>query len=421
MHSVYLIGVAMSAFGKRPETGFKALAEEGLNGVLADAGLENGQRIQSIWFANSGMGAVGQGSIRGQVCLSNAFNDGRLTPGAPIINVENACASASTALHGAWKDVLSGQARMALAIGLEKLFNPEAKSAADKAKALQSFAAGADMLEPQTWIGYYQKAASDLGLSFGFGPDRSPFIDTYGLQAQWSMRHEGLKREHLAAAAAKAHTIGALNPLAQYRFAMTAEDVLADRMVSDPLTRAMCAPIGDGVAAAIICDAETLATLDDKTRARAVKIRASVLGGGFYRTPEEEGVIELAAARAFAQAGVSPSDIVLAEVHDATTYGEIHIPEALGLCARGEAGALALAGETAPSGRMPINPSGGLVCRGHPVGATGLAMIYELVSQMRGECGARQVPAPALALAQNGGGVMGFDEAVSAITILEAA
>ncbi|HVK79407.1 MAG TPA: thiolase family protein, partial [Verrucomicrobiae bacterium] len=292
---------------------------------------------------------------------------------------------------------------------------------ADRAKALQGFAAGADMLNPETWIGYYQSVAQDLGDRFELGAGRSPFIDTYALQAKWSMKHEGLTREHLAAAAAKAHNLGVLNPRAQYRFAMTAEDVLADRLVSDPLTRAMCAPIGDGVAAAILCDEATFAGLDASTRARAVRVKASILAGGDNRAPSEPGVLERAAAYAFKAAKISPADIDVTEVHDATSYGEIHIPEALGLCARGEAGPLALAGETSPLGRMPINPSGGLVCRGHPVGATGLAMIFELTSQLRGESGERQVADARLALAQNGGGVMGFDEAVTAITILEAA
>jgi acetyl-CoA acetyltransferase len=183
----------------------------------------------------------------------------------------------------------------------------------------------------------------------------------------------------------------------------------------------MCAPIGDGVAAAILCDEATFAGLDASTRARAVRVKASILAGGDNRAPSEPGVLERAAAYAFKAAKISPADIDVTEVHDATSYGEIHIPEALGLCARGEAGPLALAGETSPLGRMPINPSGGLVCRGHPVGATGLAMIFELTSQLRGESGERQVADARLALAQNGGGVMGFDEAVTAITILEAA
>lgn len=418
MSSVYIVGAFVSAFGRRPDTGYKALAREGVEGALADAGFANGDRIDSICFSNSGMGAVGQGSIRGQVSLSALFEDGMLRRGTPVVNVENACASASTALHTAWRDILSGQAHVALAIGLEKLFDPAPK---DKGAALKAFAAGADMLDPDLWIGYYQRTAGAMGVDFAFGPDRSPFMDTYALQARWSMMHDGLTPEHLAAAAAKAHVQGAMNPNAQYRFAMTPDAVLADRMVADPLTRSMCAPIGDGVAAAILCDEATLAGLDAATRARGVRIRGCAMATGSYRAPDAEGVSEQAAARLFAQAGVGPRDIDVVELHDATSYGEIHVPEALGLCARGEAGPLALAQETGSSGTLPINPSGGLVCRGHPVGATGLAMVHEIVTQLRGEAGERQVRAPRLGLVQNGGGVMGFDEAVSALTLLEAA
>lgn len=419
MPAAYIIGVYTSAFGKRPETGFKAFADEALDGAVEDCGLGSGADIESIWFSNSGMGAVGQGSIRGQVCLTPAFADGRLSAGVPVVNVENACASGSTALHGAYKDILSGQSRLSLALGVEKLFDPS-PDPARKAAALGAFAAGADMIDPGLWIGYYQRAAEGIGQTFEMGPGRSPFMDTYAVQAGWHMKRHGSKVRHLAAAAAKAHNVGALNPNAQYRFPMTIEEVLADRNVSGPLTRSMCAPIGDGAAAAILCSEDVLRGLEPAVRARAVRIRASVLGGGTYRAPDEAGSLERLASRAYAAAAVQPSDIGVVELHDATSFGELHIPEALGLCAPGEAGLLAMSGETGPTGRLPLNPSGGLVCRGHPVGATGLAMIHEVTTQLRGEAAGRQVANPRIGLAQNGGGVMGFDEAVTAITLLEA-
>ncbi|TPE60486.1 thiolase family protein [Sandaracinobacter neustonicus] len=421
MGPVYLIGSHMTAFGKRPDMSFKALANEALEGVLADAGFADGNMIDSIWFANSAMGAVGQGSIRGQVSLSDAFADGRLRIGTPVVNVENACASSSTALNGAWKDILSGQSRCVLAMGLEKLFDPAPADDAAKAKALGGFMAGADMLEPRNWIDYYKAVGRDLGVPFEIGPGRSPFMDTYAMQAIWHMRHHGSTAWQLAAAASKAHGLGALNPNAQYRFKLTPDEVLADRPVSGPLTRAMCAPIGDGASAALLVSADMLRGLDRRVRERAVRIRASVLEGGSYRRPDEPGCLERAAQRAFAQAGLSARDIGVVELHDATSFGEIHIPESLGLCAKGAAGPLAEAGETGLHGRLPINPSGGLVSRGHPVAATGLAMIHELTSQLRGEAGPRQVPDPRIALAQNGGGVMGFDEAITSVTLLEAA
>lgn len=420
MAPVHIIGLYMSAFGRQPDVSIKALATEALEGVLLDAGLAHGREIESVWFANSGMGAWGQGSIRGQAALSGAFDDGRLGVGTPVVNVENACASASTALHGACRDILSGQSRLVLAMGVEKLYRPM-KDEAEKEQLLQTFSAGADMLEPDRWIQYYKDVAAGLGARFELGAGRSPFMDTYALQALWAMRHRGLKIEHLAAAAAKAHEMGALNNRAQYRFRMTPDEVLADRVVSAPLTRAMCAPVGDGAAAAILCDDETFRALDARVRARAVRVRACVMAGGHYRAPGAPGLIEGIAARVFVAGQVTPSDIDVSEVHDATSYGEIHIPEALGLCAEGEAGPLAAAGETKPAGAMPLNPSGGLVSRGHPVGATGLAMIAELGAQLRGEAGARQTRDPRLALAYNGGGSVGFDEAVGVVTILERA
>ncbi len=420
MASVYLIGLYMTGFGRRPDASFKAMAGETVEGVLHDAGLAHGCDIDGIWFANSGMGSAGQASIRGQAALSLLFDSARLRVGTPVVNVENACASASTALYGACGDILSGRSRLVMALGLEKL-PPSLKGEADKAEVLRSFRAGADVLEPERWTDYFKDVAAALGTSFELGPGRSPFMDTYALQARWAMRERGLKVEHLAAAAAKAHDMGALNPKAQYRFVMTPEEVLADRIVSAPLTRAMCAPLSDGAAGALLCDEATLRALDERVRARALKVRACAMEGGHYREPDAPGLIERLAERVFAGRGFGAGDIDVAEIHDATSYGEIHIPEALGLCARGEAGPLALAGETRPGGMAPINPSGGMVARGHPVGATGLAMIFELGAQLRGEAGERQTRAPALALAYNGGGSMGFDEAIGLVTVLERA
>jgi acetyl-CoA acetyltransferase len=181
----------------------------------------------------------------------------------------------------------------------------------------------------------------------------------------------------------------------------------------------MCSPIGDGAAAALLCSEKVWRSLPAASRERAVQVKASVLTGGKYRALDEPGLSRLAAQRAYAAAGVQPSQIDVAEVHDATSFCEIYQAEMLGFCETGAGGEFVGSGATALGGRIPINTSGGLVSKGHPVGATGLSMIYELTGQLRGECGARQVTGAHTALAENGGGVIGFDEAACAVTLLQ--
>jgi acetyl-CoA acetyltransferase len=154
-------------------------------------------------------------------------------------------------------------------------------------------------------------------------------------------------------------------------------------------------------------------------RERAVRVRASALSGGKYRALDEPGLSQTAARKAYAAAGIGPGDVDVAEVHDATSFCEIYQAEMLGFCEIGRGGPFVGSGATALGGRIPINLSGGLVSKGHPVGATGLSMIYELVAQLRGECGERQVAGADIALAENGGGVIGFDEAACAVTVLQ--
>jgi acetyl-CoA acetyltransferase len=233
------------------------------------------------------------------------------------------------------------------------------------------------------------------------------------------MRRWGTTQAQIAAAAAKAHAYGARNPNAQYRFALTVEEVLGDRLVSWPLTRAMCAPIGDGAAAALVVDGDVLAGLPEPVRSRAVRVAATTLVGGRYRALDEPSLSSHAARRAYAAAGIGPADVDVAEVHDATSFCELYQCEMLGFCAEGDGGPFVASGVTGPGGTIPVNTSGGLVSKGHPVGATGLSMIHELVTQLRGEAGDRQVADARVGLAENGGGVMGLEEAACAITILE--
>lgn len=244
-------------------------------------------------------------------------------------------------------------------------------------------------------------------------------MDTYAMQAAYHMKTFGTTRKQIAYASSKNHAMGALNPNAQYRFTITPEEVLNDREISWPLTRAMCSPVGDGASAALLCSERFLRELPKRVQERAIAVSASVMTGGKYRDLAEPGLSHVAAKKAYAKAGLKPSDIDIAEVHDATSFCEIYQAEMLGFCEIGQGGSYVASGATSLGGELPINLSGGLVSKGHPVGATGLSMIYELVTQLRGEAGSRQSQGANIALAENGGGVIGFDEAACSITILQ--
>jgi len=417
MKDVYIIGTGCTAFGKRPGDSFKDLTREVYLDVLRDAGLENGDDIDMAWFGNCGMGTFGQRNIRGQVCFTPLVREGLFPERVGMINVEGGCATASMALNGAWKDVLSGQAQVSLAIGVEKTFVQ-----GDAAGTQEIFDGGIDQLDPEEWHAYYAKRGEEAGKPFdakaGGG---TVFMDTYAMQAAWHMKTHGTTQRQIAIAASKNHHHGSLNPKAQYQFECSVDEVLADRPVSFPLTRAMCAPIGDGAAAALVCSEDYLRAQPKTVQERAVKIRASALSGGKYREPSEPSLSRIAAQKAYAAAGLSPDDIDIVEVHDASAFSEIYQAEMLGFAQDGKGGAYIESGATALGGARPINLSGGLVSKGHPVGATGLSMIHELAVQLRGEAGPRQAKNARIAMAENGGGVIGFDEAACSVVILEGA
>ncbi|MDF1733592.1 MULTISPECIES: thiolase family protein [unclassified Minwuia] len=417
MTDAYIIGSFSTRFQKWPDKSFKDLTREAYLGALADAGMENGDDIEFGWFGNCGMWLHNdQGSIRGQVCFTPLVNEGLFPARVPMVNVEGACATASMALHGAWKDILSGQTDVSLAIGVEKIWIPD-----EPEKIQRSFYAGIDNFDPEEWQEYYRNAGEEAGKSFETGPDRTVFMDTYAMQACYHMKKHGTTQRQIAAGAAKNHNYGALNPNAQYQFPMTVDQVVEDRPVSFPLTRSMCSPIGDGAAAAVVVSEDYYKGLPQAVKDRAVKIRANALSGGKYKRLDEPSLSMTAAQKAYAHAGLKPEDVQVAEVHDATSFCEVLQVEMMGFCDVGEGGRFVEAGETGPGGKVPVNTSGGLVSKGHPVGATGLSMIYELTTQLRGEAGERQVPDARIALAENGGGVIGFEEAACSVTILERA
>lgn len=414
MDSVYIVGTSCTPFGKHADKSFKELTRMAYLDVLADAGLDKGEMIEQAWFGNCGMGQWGQGGIRGQVAFSPLVEEGLFPERVPMVNVEGGCATASFAFHGAWKDILSGEAQVSLALGVEKLVSPDRP-----ARVAEIFGTAIDQLDPDKWQRYYARAGEEAGKAFETGPGRTVFMDTYAMQAAWHMKRYGTTRRQIASGASKNHHHGSLNPKAQYRFEVSVDEVLADREISFPLTRAMCSPLGDGAAAAILCSRAALENFSAGARSRAVEIRVSTLSGGKYRRLDEPGLSRIAAEKAYARTGLQPADFDLVELHDATSFCEIYQLEMMCFCAVGEGGRFVESGATRLGGQIPVNVSGGLVSKGHPVGATGLSMVYEVVEQLRGEAGTRQVKDASLGIIENGGGVMGFDEAACAITILE--
>ena len=414
--AVYVLGAHSTAFGRWPSKSFQDLTRESYLGALRDAGLTRGEHIAGAWFGNCLMAHWGQPILRGNICFIPLVREGLFPDRAPIVNVEGGCATGSLALAGAYKEIKSGDAELTLAIGVEKLYDPRAPK-----DILRQFGTGLDAFDPDEWTSHYVEVGRHVGKTFEQGDDRSIAMDTYAMQALLHAKQYGTTVEQIAHAAAKNHTHGSLNPNAQYRFAMTTAEVLADRTVSHPLTRSMCAPIGDGAAAALLCSRSYLDRQPARVRERAVRIRGFGLSGGKYRDHDEPGLSQRAADRAYEMAGIGPDDVHVAEVHDATAFCEIYQCEMLRFCPPGRGGELVASGATTLGGRLPINTSGGLVSKGHPVGATGLSMCYELVTQLRDEAGARQVEGPTLALQENGGGIIGLEEALAAVVIYERA
>lgn len=409
MGEVYVLGVGMTQFGKYPEAAVKSLAAEAVQKALEDCGLDKRQ-LQAAYVSNTFWGMFSnQHSIKGQVMLRPLG-----IQGIPIVNVENACAGASTAFNLAYMDVAAGFHDVVLALGAEKI------SHSNKGLSLRSYASCLDVEKVDEQVKLMQQLNQGEGLngSAGTGQDRSIFMDLYAAATRWHMAKYGTTQRQLAIIASKNHFHGSLNPLAQIQKPMSVEDILADIPVAYPLTRAMCSPVGDGAAAAIVCSHKFWKQC---VGARPVRIRASVLGSGTDRAIDGADIGRRLSAQAFEQAGLGPEDIDLVELHDATAFGELHQLEAMGFCPEGEGGRFSESGATRLGGVLPVNTSGGLESRGHPIGASGLAQVHEIVTQLRGEAGQRQVAGAALGLTENGGGNIGYEEAAMTVHIFEKA
>ena len=413
MQDVYIVGVGMTHFGRHLDQSEKQLTAQAVGDALRDAGCEH-QAVGAAFHGNCGQGYMqGQHMIRGQVALLPLG-----LQGIPVVNVENACATGSTAFHMALAYVRAGNVDVALAVGTEKMYST------DKAKMFGVFDSGWDLdIVEQTRAGFLEMGKG-VEVPAGSTSSRpySPFMDIYAGFARSYLSRFGITQRQLALIAAKNHMHSVDNPRAQYRAPMTADEVLAAPPVTYPLTVAMCSPISDGSAAAIVCSGEALSRYGFD-RKRAVRVLASVMRSATARDAAdlEHHISRQAAKAAYEQAGLGPQDIHLAEVHDATAMGELMQTEMLGFCDFGEGGRFAESGATRLGGRIPVNPSGGLECKGHPIGATGLGQIFELVSQLRGECGPRQVAGARVAMQENGGGIWGIEESAAHVAIYSVA
>ena len=381
---VTVAGVGMHPFGKFLESSLKDLARDAVVRALADAGV--GIADLDAVYASNGMAGLlqGQEMIRGQSVLREVGIEG-----VPIVNVENACAGGSTAFREADMAVRAGAARTVLAVGFEKMF------VEDRDRSLGALETAADI-----------DVVGGLGLQF---------TAVYAMRLRTKLDEGSLSERHLVDVTIKSHRNGALNPNAQHRREVTAEEVLASPRIADPLTLLMCSSISDGAAAAVL-------TAEPPADGRpVVRVRATAAASGATPRSDTDATVATRCVRdAYERAGIGPSDVDVAEVHDAMAPGELVYYEQLGLCEPGDAGAFLDSGATALEGRVPVNPSGGLSSRGHPVGATGLAQVAELTWQLRGEAGARQVHnRPRIALAQNSGGWLDGDSAACNVNVLE--
>ncbi|MGP0091810.1 MAG: thiolase family protein [Xanthobacteraceae bacterium] len=407
---VHIVGIGSTALGRFPDKSVKDLTREAVSLALEDAGASMSD-IDAAWFSNTRQGMMeNQNTVRGQ-CALRAMGFETI----PIVNVENACCSSSTGLNQAFAQIKAGLCEVALVVGAEKMFYPEKKDL-----MFQAFLGGWDVHDMERT----KRVLLGLGEGLKLPPEahadtgqHSVFMDIYASLARQHMRLHGTTPRQMAAAASKSHFHSTLNPLAQYRIDMSVEEILNDKLISWPLTRAMCAPISDGAAALVVCADEALRRFDRK---RAVDVIGTALVSGSRRAHDDlsRHLGRVAADKAYAQAGIGPKDIDLAEVHDASAFAEVLQTENLGLCAPGDGGPIAERGETRLGGRIPVNTSGGLVSKGHPIGATGAIQIHELVTQLRGEAGGRQVEGARFAAAENGGGFFGVEEAATVVTIL---
>jgi acetyl-CoA acetyltransferase len=402
--NAYVAGVGMTKFGKCLDTKLKHLAGEAIQKALDDAGVDKSD-IQAAWMGNGAGGVVqGQEMISGQSALRE-MGIGKI----PVVNVENACATSSTAFNQACAMVTAGVYDVVLAVGFEKLFSE------DKTKTFAAFDGAVDTENDAGMMGALDALSKKSGVPVDIenaGKTRSVFMDIYAHMALAHMKNYGTTKEQFAMVTEKNSYHGSLNAKAQFQNPMTLDEVMNAREIVYPLTLPMCSPVGDGAAAVVLVSERKAKEMGLTNK---IKVLSSVLSSGWEMSDE---LGQYTSAVAYEEAGVKPEDLDLVELHDASAPSEIMGYEYLGLCPKGEGGKLIESGATRLGGRIPVNVSGGLLRKGHPIGASGAAQIVELTEQLRGHCGERQVEGAQIALAQNGGGMIGLDAAAMVISIL---
>jgi acetyl-CoA acetyltransferase len=386
VNPVDVIGIGMHPFGKFPEKGLKDLVREATARALVDANIETRQ-LDAVYSSNGMAGMLqGQEQIRGQSALRDVGIE-RI----PIVNIENACAGGSSAFREGVMAIRAEAAETVLVIGFEKMF------VADRDRSLAAL-----------------ETAADIEITGGLGLQ---FTAIYAMRLRKRIDAGQLTVQDLVDVTVKNHYNGSLNPNAQHRKPITPAEVLESRPIADPLTLLMCSSFCDGATAVVL----RRGGADENGRPR-VRVRASAAASGYTAGPDDDHQPSTATAcaqMAYEQAALGPEAVNVAEVHDAMAPGELLYYEQLGLCLPGEASHLLTSGATALTGRVPVNPSGGLSARGHPIGATGLAQIAELTWQLRGEALLRQTNQPRIALAQNSGGWLSGEPAACNVHILE--
>jgi acetyl-CoA acetyltransferase len=388
MHKVLIAGVGMTPFGKSPGRGVRDLATTAAREAMEQAGVPAAD-VEKIYLGNAVAGIVSQQEmIRGQVAFRNTDLAGK-----PVINVDNACASGGTALHLGWETIAGGFADVVLVVGAEQLTH------VDKARTFAALRGSTDIEE----IG--EADPNDTAVN-------SVLMDFYAEEAAAYVADYDATPEDLARVAVKNRRNARHNPLAQYRGPQTVEEILAGRMIVPPLTLAMCSPVTDGGAAIVLCSEDYAKRLQGPT----VTILASALAGGSGRGSSP---VSDAAAKAYRAAGLGPQEFDLIELHDAAAPAELMQYAEIGLCEEGEGHHLLRRGVTEIGGETPVNTSGGLLSRGHPLGATGCAQVVELWTQLLGRADGRQVEGARTGMAVNAGGWLGGTYAVTAVTIVQ--
>lgn len=377
MRKTAIVGAGMIRFGKYPDRFIEDMGAEAALVALRHAGMGH-KEIEAAFIGN----------VRNPPNAGQRILDEIGLSGIPTWNHENACGSSSAAFRDGYAAVASGLYDKVLVIGVEQMTR--------LGKGLLQFEDGSSL-------------ETDMGLV-------PPSI--FSLMGMRHMEEFGTTKEQFAQISVKNHKQGAMNPYAQYQNELYLEEVLNSRMICDPITLLQCTPIGDGASAVVL----TAGKIARQYTSKPVEVKASVFAGGRYKGQGRAVGIEScvrASREAYERSGIGPEDLDVIELHDCFTVHELLAYEDLGLCPKGEGGRLVDEGATALGGKIPVNPSGGLLSKGHPLGATGVGQMVELVWQLRGECGRRQVEGAKVALAHNGGGTgPGIEPAMMSITIL---